>query len=83
MRGNCRSCGARISWMKTDKGGTMPLDPDPVPDGNVIIVAKAEPRWTAHLAHVLSKDEAVPEGTKRYVSHFATCPQAAEHRRRA
>lgn len=41
---NCRSCGARVFWIKTVAGKNMPVDPD---------------------------------GT----SHFATCPNAAKHRK--
>jgi hypothetical protein len=53
----------------------MPLDQEPVPDGNVVVVDG--------VACVLkSEREALLVGEEpRYVSHFATCPQAAAHRR--
>ena len=72
----CRSCGAPILWRETHAGRRMPIDPEPVADGNVVIEGDiAEVLKAEHLAR-LGGD--VP----RYRSHFATCPQAAEHRRR-
>jgi hypothetical protein len=60
----------------------MPLDVEPVPDGNVVI----EPADGAipPRARTLKKGEAdtLPEGTLRYKSHFATCPQAGNWRTR-
>jgi hypothetical protein len=60
----------------------MPLDPDPVENGNVVI----EPPDGAipARARVLKKGEAenLPEGTLRYRSHFATCSEADKFRRR-
>lgn len=55
---NCRSCGARIVFLPTAKGATMPVD--------AADVAAADREFDA----------------KRHVSHFATCPHAASHRRR-
>lgn len=61
----CRACPAPVWWVRTQAGKPMPLDPEPVADGNVQLVAG--------LAHVLHKDEP-PRPGARYVSHFATCP---------
>lgn len=68
--GRCRSCGARITWLLTSKGKSMPVDAEPAAGGNlqigddgVVTVVKAG------------------EGT--HVSHFATCPSAAAHRKAA
>lgn len=69
----CRSCGARITWLETAGGKKIPVDEDPVPDGNIIVVGK--------MAHVLGKGQETTE--PRYVSHFVTCPQAGEWRGRA
>jgi hypothetical protein len=57
----------------TDLGSRIPLDPEPVPDGNVVLTLHGE-------AHVLRAGEA-PTGD-RYVSHFTTCPDADRWRRR-
>lgn len=72
----CRSCGARITWLETAGGKKIPVDEDPVPDGNIVIVGT--------MAHFLGKhdvSELALEGP-RYVSHFVTCPQAGEWRGR-
>jgi hypothetical protein len=49
----------------------MPLDPEPVEDGNVMLI-RARGQLMAYL-----DDPA--NGT--HVTHFATCPNATEHRR--
>ena len=69
--GHCRSCHAPVYWVTTEKGKDMPLDRDPVPDGNIVISPKG-------LA-VYRKKSDVPqlpgiEEPPRYKSHFATCP---------
>jgi hypothetical protein len=68
----CRSCGAEIRWSITETGKRIPLDPDPSPTGNI--------RLDFTTAHVLRADDDY-QGP-RYVSHFATCPNASAHRRR-
>jgi hypothetical protein len=72
----CRSCQARITWLETVGGAKIPVDEDPTPDGNIIVVGT--------IAHVLGKLELakLAEGTPRYTSHCATCPQAGEWRGR-
>jgi len=65
----CRSCGAQIEWTLTAKGRRMPLDVDERADGNLVVD-------DAHRA------VSVPAGTGNRTSHFATCPNAGEHRTR-
>jgi hypothetical protein len=65
-------------WVVTDKGRRMPLDPEPVRDGNVVFTGEYDddvPR-----VRYLHRDEAPDVPT--YKSHFATCPNADAHRRR-
>lgn len=69
----CRSCQAPIRWKLTEAGKRMPIDRDPVPDGNVVLL-------DGDRVHVLHADE-VADDVPRYVSHFATCPNARGHRR--
>lgn len=75
--GTCRSCGARIRWVITSKGHRMPLDPNPHPQGNVVpqgqSITVLEP-----LAVVLPEP---PTDRPAWRSHFATCPNAAKHRK--
>lgn len=67
----CRSCGAPIIWaVHQATGSRMPLDPGYVDSG---------PRFTIDLtgqAHTVSDPN-----TTGHPSHFATCPQAGQHRR--
>lgn len=71
----CRSCGARIIWAETLTEKRMPVDAEPTPDGNVSL----EPReGFAPLATVNAPLFAA--GLRK--SHFATCPNAGQHRKR-
>jgi hypothetical protein len=72
-----RGCGQPMVWVITLGGARMPIDPEPTPDGNIIF---ADSTWD--VVRYLRKGEAVPEGTARYRSHFASCPDAASFRRR-
>lgn len=67
----CSSCQAPILWARTERGARMPLDRDMVFGGNVDLDALAE------VARVVQPDP----NMRRYTSHFATCPNATEHRR--
>ncbi len=72
----CSSCKKPILWKKTASGALMPLDPVPVAGGNVII--------KGDVAYTLKGDlwEEIAAEEPRYVSHFATCANAAQHRKR-
>lgn len=69
----CRSCGAQIIWAVTASGSKMPVDAEPVENGNLIL-RKTESESGPILVAIIS-----PDGD--YVSHFATCLNAAEHRK--
>jgi hypothetical protein len=73
----CRSCGAEIMWALTDQAH-MPIDADPVPDGNLLILGY-EPDGTAVVRYVPPGGD-IPGD--RYRSHFASCPHAGAWRRR-
>lgn len=68
----CRSCGAPVRWVVTVNGRRMPIDPHPSDDGNMVL--------RSGVAYVVKPDEAPDEA--RWISHFATCPNAKRHRRR-
>lgn len=71
--GKCRSCGAAIRWVQMAKSGKKnPLDVLPAEKGNVAIGGDG-------LGYVVSNDDRTPP---LYVSHFATCPGAASHRKK-
>lgn len=69
-RAVCRSCGAEVIWVKTPRDQNIPLDVEQVPGGNIEL--------RAGLAFVVPAEE----GVRRYLSHFATCPNADKHRQR-
>jgi len=53
----------------------MPLDPEPAMDGNVFLDEQGR-------ANVVAGPLEVPVGTRLYVSHYATCPDAERWRGR-
>jgi hypothetical protein len=78
MLTQCASCGAPIFWAATEKGKRMPIDERPRSDGNLVVTRAPDG------ASDLLQCRAAPEGTpsaSRFVSHFATCPKADEHRK--
>lgn len=78
---SCRSCGAEILWITMeDSGKKMPIDV--VPDdanGTVVILGGTKGRvcTRSELVHYAAC------GRRFYRSHFATCPNAREHRKAA
>lgn len=70
----CKSCGADIIWVRFGTGKTMPVDFAPSADGNISIATKDG------LALVISERHRTPD-MKLHKSHFATCPNAKQHRR--
>lgn len=80
MSSTCRSCGSPIRWAKTPSGKRMPLDVEPSRQGNVQL------GWVGgeEIAIVLGRQAdiagCVVGGIPLYLSHFATCPSAAQHR---
>ena len=70
-------------WALTEKGRRIPLDRNPVPDGNIEI---GEPDDVGQIhARVVSGQDKLSPGlfpATRYKSHFSTCPNAKRHRRR-
>jgi hypothetical protein len=70
---DCRSCKRPVRWVrmvKTNKA--MPLDPEPHAMGNIQIVS-VKP----DMAEVVPVHSSEP----LFISHFATCPFAATHRK--
>ena len=72
-------CDSRIRRALTVAGKRMPLDPDPVPDSNVVIRRMTD---GAIRAVVLAGHELRDPDEPTYRSHFVTCPDAADYRRR-
>lgn len=79
-RSTCRSCTAEIEWALTEAERRIPLDPGHDPAGNL---AELPPAPGIPLrVRAIAAGEIVDPGVRRRVSHFATCPQAASHRKK-
>jgi len=68
----CRSCEAEIEWAQTDAGKMMPLDAKPTDDGTFVLIGgktRKANQGDLELRRPL------------HTSHFATCPNAAQHRK--
>jgi hypothetical protein len=61
-----------FNWYRTNFGKSMPVEPEPHPEGNVKIDV------VSNIATVVAPGSSAP----LYMSHFVTCPGAAAHRRR-
>lgn len=70
----CRSCGAPIFWVLTSNGKRMPIDAEPV---EVIAAGRYAVSWPSEpqTAPLAIHSPAI------HLTHFATCPNAAHHRR--
>lgn len=75
--GNCGSCRARIVWAKMERTGkAAPFEPDP--EGEWIINAGGVASFQGKAPEFMPVENIVP----RYKSHFATCAQAKQWRKR-
>lgn len=83
----CRSCGAEILWVRWERSGKrMPVDagPDmrPLPQGGDVVLALRGGEFGELIAEKYRpKKHGEQRNRNRYTSHFATCPDAKEHRR--
>lgn len=83
----CRSCKEPIEWVHTEKGKAMPVDKEPVPDGNLVLSMRGE-RWPVAIYQSQADIEKLRkqaanrgEELRLFKSHFATCPQRRQWRR--
>jgi hypothetical protein len=75
----CRSCGKHIVWAKFEGSGKLvPLDPRPDPAGGVVMLASSDPSG-APLVRAATSTET--DRSRRYRTHFETCPRADDFRR--
>lgn len=84
---NVCDCGARMRWATTLTGSRIPLDPEPVDDGTFLLVAALEPAGAPIAIPVAAiADDRIMQlrqaGPRLFRSHFATCPNADDHRKR-
>lgn len=79
--GRCRSCKARIRWCVTANGKRMPVDVEPVADGNVQLWHDSSGELHAIVLTGFKLDDARRQHPLLYRSHFVSCPDAATHRK--
>jgi hypothetical protein len=72
----CKSCRAQILWVVTVAGKVMPVDPEPAAAGNVQLLETG-----CRVLSAGALEDARSLGLPLHLSHFATCPTAAQHRR--
>ncbi len=72
MPAQCRSCEALVIWAETASGKKMPLDAEPSEAGTFVYLGGKTRK---------ANDEDKQLLRPRHTSHFATCPDAAQHRR--
>lgn len=69
----CRSCKSPLVFGKSEKTGKfIPLDPTPVPFGNLEAITDEETPVVRFVK---------PSMARHYKAHFVTCPAAKEHRK--
>lgn len=79
----CKTCKAPVLWARNIVTGKMQIL-DATPDqakGNIIV----DPRGHEPRCQILDRDATAAargRGDALYLSHFATCPDAATYRRR-
>lgn len=82
--GRCRSCGRQILWIKTTAGKNMPVDTTYIDYKLPKEGEKATEKIVTPTGEVISANRSDGDNADGYgyISHFATCPNAAQHRRR-
>jgi hypothetical protein len=76
----CRSCKAPIIWAETTEGKRMPVDAEPSEPGNIKLVDRGPRRLP--IAVILDATALRSTTEVLRLSHFATCPEGRNWRRR-
>lgn len=75
----CKSCGVSVIWaIHFDTRGRMIFDAKPSTDGTWVLRRGLKSKVV--YAKTVKPDDSAFNGCGRYVSHFATCPNAPQHR---
>lgn len=82
----CRSCKAEIFWAITADGKRMPVNSAVDPNGGFVLeLVKTEEPESGKDMDWLRAEVFAPllhPNRKRYTSHFATCPDAGQWRKK-
>lgn len=77
----CRSCTAPVVWGETEaRHRTIPIDSTPDPAGTLLLLDRDGDRPLVRYVDPMDRHK---HAGRLYRSHFATCPNAATHRRRS
>jgi hypothetical protein len=78
---SCRSCSAPIVWCWSTRRVRIPIDADPVPDGNVTVLDGLP--LAEGVVVVVDGVPGLfdPPDAPHYRTHFVTCPDAERWRR--
>ena len=82
ITGRCKAaeCGAELLWaVSLTKGNGLPLDVDPVPDGNLLIDHYRDDGRP--VVRNIAKGETVDPNTARYRAHFTSCTDPDKFRK--
>lgn len=88
FRGRCKSCRADVLWCVTAGAGErMPVDALPSAMGNTTVYiepakGRTAPRLVATVLTTRQRTAARANDVTLHASHFATCVNAGQHRRR-
>jgi hypothetical protein len=69
----CKSTGKPVRWLRTTTGQLLPINPEPAPDGNILLLPHERCR-------VVPVEDRAATVAPLFKTHFATCPNAAAHR---
>lgn len=77
----CKSCRQLILWVHWKRSGKpMPVDITAGSSKDHVVVLSHSVKENKLFAE--KYEQRLHEGRRRFVSHFVTCPQASQHRRR-
>lgn len=76
----CRTCRADIFWAVTPAGRRMPVNAQPDPAGLLVLSLPKSGELQLDTWRADEPSHAPPR--RRWTSHFATCAQAGQHRRK-
>lgn len=77
----CKSCRSPILWATVlPSRKAMPVDPDPDPDDGNVLLERSGSRTIATVLGPIEAALARQLDTPLHTSHFATCPNADQHR---
>lgn len=80
---NCRGCTAPMVWALTVNDSKIPLDPDPVEEGQFYLVEQDDGSPLAvHVRNRKADDYEGQHDGLRYMPHHATCPKVDQFRGR-